>query len=258
MTKVFAKDMTISIIYNNVAFNKMLTSAWGMSCVIEGIEKTILFDTGGDGNILLSNMDRMAINPVKIDIVFLSHIHGDHTGGLWDFLDVNPHVVVYLPSSFSEGFKQRIKDRGARFVEVVRSIEIFPGVYSTGELGTSIKEQSLILKTRRGLIIITGCSHPGIVTVANRAVQISGEKIYLITGGFHLGGANTGEIKRIINALKVLGVETIAPSHCTGKRAMSSFRDAWKHNFIEGGCGAVIEVSISNSKTYKEVGSNEL
>jgi len=244
MTKVYAKDMTISVIYNNVDFNKMLTSAWGMSCVIEGFDKIILFDTGGDGNILLSNMDKMGIKHEKVDIVVLSHIHGDHTGGLWKFLKVNPHVIVYLPSSFPEDFKQRIKDRKVRFVEVVRPIEIFPGAYSTGELGTSIREQSLILKTKQGLIIITGCSHPGIVTIVNRAIQISQEKIYLITGGFHLGGANAREIKRIINELKALGVEKIAPSHCTGERAINSFKDAWKHNFIEAGCGAVIKVSI--------------
>jgi 7,8-dihydropterin-6-yl-methyl-4-(beta-D-ribofuranosyl)aminobenzene 5'-phosphate synthase len=94
------------------------------------------------------------------------------------------------------------------------------------------------------------------VPVTNRAVQISRKKIHLITGGFHLSCANTREIKRIINALKVLGVENIAPSHCTGERAISSFQDAWKHNFIEAGCGVIIEVSISNSKTYKAVGSN--
>jgi 7,8-dihydropterin-6-yl-methyl-4-(beta-D-ribofuranosyl)aminobenzene 5'-phosphate synthase len=244
MTKAYAKDMTISIIYNNIDFNKMLTPAWGMSCVIDGLDKTILFDTGGDGDILLSNMYKMRIKPEKIDIVVLSHIHGDHTGGLWKFLAVNPHVIVYLPSSFPENFKQRIRDHGSRIVEVERPIEIFPGAYSTGELGHLIREQSLVLKTKHGLIIITGCSHPGIVTIANRAIQISHQKIYLITGGFHLGGANISEIVEIINELKALGVEKIAPSHCTGERAINSFKDAWKNNFIEAGCGAVIKVSI--------------
>jgi 7,8-dihydropterin-6-yl-methyl-4-(beta-D-ribofuranosyl)aminobenzene 5'-phosphate synthase len=244
VTTAYAKDMTISVIYNNIDFNKMLTSAWGMSCVIEGLDKTILFDTGGDGNVLLSNMYKMGLKPEKIDIVFLSHIHGDHTGGLWKFLAVNPHVIVYLPSSFPENFKQRIRDQGSRIVEVERPIEIFPGAYSTGELGHSIREQSLVLKTKHGLIIITGCSHPGIVTIANRSIQISRQKIYLITGGFHLGGANISEIVEIINELKALGVEKIAPSHCTGERAISSFKDAWQNNFIDAGCGAVIEVSI--------------
>jgi 7,8-dihydropterin-6-yl-methyl-4-(beta-D-ribofuranosyl)aminobenzene 5'-phosphate synthase len=244
MTKAYATDMTISVIYNNVDFNKMITSAWGMSCFIEGLEKTILFDTGGDGSILLSNMYKMRIKPEKIDIVFLSHIHEDHTGGLWKFLEVNPHVIVYLPSSFPENFKQRIKNKGGRLVEVVRPIEIFPGAYSTGELGNSIREQSLVLKTKQGLIIITGCSHPGIVTIANTATQICQEKIYLIMGGFHLGSANAIEIKKIINELKALGVEKIAPSHCTGERAINYFKDAWKNNFIDAGCGAIIEVSL--------------
>ena len=244
MTEAYAKDMTISVIYNNVNFDKMLTSAWGMGCFIEGLDKTILFDTGGDGNILLSNMYKMRIKPEKIDIVFLSHIHEDHTGGLWRFLAVNPHVIVYLPSSFPENFKQRIKDKGSRLVEVDRPIEIFPGAYSTGESGNSIREQSLVLKTKQGLIIITGCSHPGIVNIANTAIQIYQEKIYLIIGGFHLGSADDIEIKKIINELKALGVERIAPSHCTGERATNNFKDAWNNNFIDAGCGAIIEVPL--------------
>jgi len=247
-SKIYGKDMTIKVIYNNLAYDKELTCSWGMSCVIKGLDKTILFDTGGDGNILLSNMKKMRIHPKEIDIVVLSHIHGDHTGGLWKFLEENPEVTVYIPSSFPEKFKNRIKDLGACFVEVGKPIEIFPSVYSTGELGTWIKEQALILNIEEGLIIITGCSHPGIVAIAEKAIHILNEKIYLITGGFHLGGATEVEINDIIQDLKAIGVQKIAPSHCTGKRAIECFKDAWDNNFIEAGCGAEIEFLLLGAR----------
>ncbi|GAH97950.1 unnamed protein product, partial [marine sediment metagenome] len=99
-----------------------LTCAWGMACVVKGFDKIILFDTGGDGSVLLSNMRKMDIAPEDIEIVFLSHIHGDHTGGLWKFLEVNPGVTVYLPSSFPEDYKHGIKEKGAKFVEVERPV----------------------------------------------------------------------------------------------------------------------------------------
>ena len=111
-----------------------------------------------------------------------------------------------------------------------------------------IKEQALVLKTVQGLIIITGCSHPGIVTIAKKAVQICSDRIYFITGGFHLGGTPVGNLKNIIRELKALGVEKIGPSHCIGERAMKSFNDAWGIDFIESGCGAKIKLSMLKAR----------
>ena len=241
--KVYGGDMSIRIVYNNIEHDRELTCGWGMGCVIEGMEKTILFDTGGDGTVLLSNMERMGIGPEEIDIVVLSHMHGDHTGGLKAFLHANPDVMVYLPKSFPSDFKRGVQGQGARIVEVSNPVEIFSGVYSTGELGTRIKEQALVFQSRDGLIIVTGCAHPGIVVIAKEAVQIFDDDIYLIAGGFHLGGASNGEIQRIIDALKELGVHKIAPSHCTGERAITCFRNAWGCDFLDGGCGACIDIT---------------
>ena len=245
--QAFAEDMTMRIVYNNIAYDKELTCGWGMGCVIEGLEKTILFDTGGDGTILLSNMERMGINPEEIDIVVLSHIHGDHTGGLRAFLHSNPDVTVYLPASFPSDFKSGVCRQGARIVEISKPVEIIPDVYSTGELGTWIREQALIIRSVEGLVIVTGCAHPGIINIAKKAIQILDDDIYLITGGFHLGGASNREIQRVMSELKALGVKKIAPSHCTGDRVIKHFKNAWGDNFLEGGCGAYINVLISTT-----------
>jgi 7,8-dihydropterin-6-yl-methyl-4-(beta-D-ribofuranosyl)aminobenzene 5'-phosphate synthase len=238
-----ANEITIKIVYNNVPFNRDLETSWGMACVIEGLDKTILFDTGGDGRILLSNMKAMEIEPRKIDVVVLSHIHGDHTGGLESFLNVNSSVTVYVPSSFPGSLKKSIKETGSRLVEVSGPLEIYSHVYSTGELGTWIKEQALVLKTKKGLIVITGCAHPGVVEIARTALALYDGSIYLIAGGFHLGGTSGKEIDRIISELKGFGVQKVGPCHCTGDSAIHMFREAWGKNFVEAGCGAVIKIA---------------
>ena len=166
------KNLSITVSYDNNPYKERLTTAWGFSCVIRGTEKTILFDTGGDGSILLTNMEKLGIDPKEIDLVVLSHIHGDHVGGLSRFLEKNPEVVVYLPKSFPKGFKDGVKEYGAKIVEVQGPLKICEEVYSTGELGTWIKEQSLIIYTEKGLIVITGCAHPGIVKIVDKAKDL--------------------------------------------------------------------------------------
>jgi len=238
-----ANEISIKIVYNNVAFNRELETSWGMACVVEGFEKTILFDTGGDVSILISNMKAMGIELRTIDVVVLSHIHGDHTGGLESFLNVNNNVTVYFPSSFPGGLTKSIKEVGSRVVKVSEPSEICSRVYSTGELGTWIKEQALVLKTDKGLIVITGCAHPGVVEIARTALTLYGRTIYLIAGGFHLGGTSEREIDRIIAELRGLGAQKVGPSHCTGERAIQKFKDAWGKNFVDAGCGAVIKIA---------------
>lgn len=232
----------LTILFNNVPYDKHLTTAWGFSCLIQTPEKTILFDTGGDGDILLSNMKRLAIDPKKITSIVLSHIHGDHTGGLWRLLEENNNVTVYLPESFPERFKDEVKEMGARVVPVYKPIEIYKGVYSNGEMGVSIKEQSLVLRTGKGLVVVTGCAHPGIVAMVRHVKDWLKDRIYLVLGGFHLMGYSNDHIEKVIKELKGMRVEKIAPSHCTGQSAIYLFRKAWGEDFIDGGCGAVISV----------------
>jgi len=236
-------QLRITVVFNNVPYQTGLTTAWGFSCVINGLDKTILFDTGGDGDLLLANMERLGLKPETVGAVVLSHIHGDHTGGLSRFLDLNSHVTVYLPESFPLSFKRSIEHRGARVERVGGPKLLLERVHSTGEMGDGIKEQSLVLDTSKGLVIITGCAHPDVTRIVAAARNHLHEKVYLLMGGFHLIGKNKAEIQAIIRNLKSQGVEKVAPSHCTGEEAIALFREAWGAGFIEGGCGAVIELT---------------
>jgi 7,8-dihydropterin-6-yl-methyl-4-(beta-D-ribofuranosyl)aminobenzene 5'-phosphate synthase len=229
--------VTIAITYDNNPYDDKLKTAWGFSCLLRLPEKTILFDTGGDSSILLHNMEQLQIDPKEIDMVVLSHIHSDHVGGLGAILNQNSNVTVYLPASFPQSLKEDVKLYGARVEEVHEPRELFDGVYTTGELNGGIREQSLIVKTDGGLVIITGCAHPGVVNVVQKAREIAGDKVYLLLGGFHLGGASVSEIAAIIDSFERLGVERVAPCHCSGDNARRLLRDHYGEGYIECGAG---------------------
>ena len=189
-------ELRITVVYDNNPYKEGLTTSWGFACVIKGAEKTILFDTGGDSDVLLNNMQQLAIDSKEIDVVVLSHIHGDHVGGLNGFLQENMNVTVYLPATFLPGFKESLKRVGIKTVEMNDSARICKGVYSTGVLGSMIKEQALMISTDRGLIVITGCAHPGIVHILQTAKKIIRNEFLLVMGGISSGSNTQAAIGR--------------------------------------------------------------
>jgi len=237
-----AKNLTMTIIYDNNPYNEELETRWGFSCLVEGLEKTILFDVGGEGSVLLKNMEKLKIDPGTIDVIVLSHIHYDHIGGLSSFLEKNSLVTVYMPGSFPQSIKDEVRQVGAKLIEVYNSMEICKNAYSTGELGSWIKEQSLIIKTSKGLVVITGCAHSGIVDIVKKAKEILKNDVYLVLGGFHLCWMNTWRIKGIINGLKEERVEKVAPCHCSGNLARERFEKAYGKDFILVGAGKRIKI----------------
>lgn len=237
-----AKDLNLTIVYDNNPYDKELETRWGFSCLVEGAEKTILFDVGGEGDVLLKNMKKLKIDPKEVDVIVLSHIHHDHIGGLSDFLEKNPKITVYLPESFPKKVKKDVKKMGAKLVEVKKPIKICEDVYSTGELGGWIKEQSLIIKTTKGLVVITGCAHPGVVNIVKKAKKMHKSDLFLVLGGFHLNSMNRKQIKEIVNEIKKGKVMKVAPCHCSGDLARELFEKEYKENFIGVGVGKKIKV----------------
>lgn len=233
--------VTMTVVYDNNAYDPRLKTAWGFGCLIETEQATLLFDTGGDGATLLSNMATLGIDPQSIETVVLSHIHGDHTGGLGALLGTGACPTVYVPRSFPARFKADVHSLTA-LEEVTDPAEILPDVYTTGEMGSGIVEQALAVETVEGLAVITGCAHPGVVEMVRRAKQVSEGEVYLVLGGFHLGGARRKRIERIIGDFRALGVRRVAPCHCTGEQAIEAFADAFGADFIPNGVGCVMTV----------------
>jgi 7,8-dihydropterin-6-yl-methyl-4-(beta-D-ribofuranosyl)aminobenzene 5'-phosphate synthase len=237
-----ANRVTLTTVYDNYSHNPQLGTGWGFACVIEADEHVILFDTGASGGLLLANMEKLKISPSRVEAVVLSHVHGDHTGGLLEFLEKNPRVTVWIPRSFPDAIREEIRHRGTEYVDVSGPDTIFPSVFTTGELGTGIKEQALLLRTARGQVVLTGCAHPGIVEMVKAAKIQTGEDIYLVIGGFHLGGASESEVISIINSLKALGVKKAAPCHCSGQRTRELFEQHYGNEYIANGVGKVIVI----------------
>lgn len=237
------ENVRLTVVYDNNEYDQRLQTGWGFACIVEGFEKTVLFDTGGVGEVLLANMATLGYAPKDVDVVVLSHIHGDHVGGLPRVLEENPDVTVYLPASFPARVKEEVKKYGAAVVEVKGGCEICAGVHSTGEMGTAIAEQALAAKTPRGLLVITGCAHPGIVNVVKRARELYGDGVHLVMGGFHLGGAHDTQLKNIAAAFRKMEVRYVGPCHCSGERAREIFAEEFGKHYLEVGVGKIVEPS---------------
>ena len=235
------EQISVSILYDNTVFKQGTLADWGFACLIEGTEKTILFDTGTNGKILMNNIDILGIDPDNIDLIAISHNHPDHTGGLDSVLGRKSEVSVYLGASFFTDFIRIISSYGAKSVKVDEPVKICEHVYSTGELHGDVNEQSLVLDTEKGLVIITGCAHTGIVNILKKAKEILNKNIYLVLGGFHLLEYSDTEINQIIEEFKTLGVEKCGATHCTGDRAIALFKNAYGENYIPMGVGNVIK-----------------
>jgi len=239
--------VSLTDIYDNVSLKSGIIPGWGFSALLSGPGFDLLFDTGADVNILKGNMELLEIPPENIDGIFLSHPHCDHVGGLSAVLRKNSELKVYLTKSFPGELKDKIEDYGAELVELYEPEKILPNLFSTGEIkgsyrGNSLPEQSLILSTARGSVVVSGCAHPGISVIVKKAQEITGESPHLVAGGFHLGSSNPEEIKRVIKEFRSCSVEKLAPTHCTGERATEMIRDAYGENCLELGAGKVLAV----------------
>jgi len=196
-------SLTITILYNNVGYDPSLETAWGFAALVERNGETLLFDTGGDGAILMRNMNTLGVDPGQIQSVVLSHIHGDHIGGLNALLNTGIMPTIYIPPSFPTNYKNSLK-QSTSIIEVEPGQSIMEGTLTTGEMGTNILEQALIIRTTKGMVIITGCAHPGVDQLVDRAVTLVGDPVYLVMGGFHLGSAsNARQASELVQRLKL-------------------------------------------------------
>ncbi len=242
--KSFALDnLRLDIVYDNNSSVENIKADWGFGCIITGAGKTILFDTGAKGDILLANMRHMHLDPKDIELIFISHDHWDHTGGLRDILPQCDRVAVYMLQAFSYETKRIPQESGAALFEVMASTSLGENIFTTGQMGKDIKEQALVFKTKRGLVIVTGCAHPGIVEITRKVKGMFPDQLFLVIGGFHLVRDSEEAISAVVEELKRMGIRYAAPCHCSGDNARRLFKKAFGENYIEVSAGLTLDIS---------------
>jgi 7,8-dihydropterin-6-yl-methyl-4-(beta-D-ribofuranosyl)aminobenzene 5'-phosphate synthase len=228
--------MRFITLFDNYKHKEDLESLWGFSCFIElDTGKNLLFDTGSDGRVLLRNAKKMGIDFKNIDIVFISHPHWDHIGGLDTIIEENPDITLIVPNSLSSNLinnlKQMVKD-----IIIVKE-DFFQINFSLYSTGVQNKEHSLVIEKDNKLFVITGCAHQGIENIIKITLQKLNTPIKYLFGGFHLKDKNPKEIKDVINQLDT---KYICATHCSGDTAIGMIKVFFKNRCLDNGVGSMI------------------
>jgi 7,8-dihydropterin-6-yl-methyl-4-(beta-D-ribofuranosyl)aminobenzene 5'-phosphate synthase len=270
----------ITILYDAFGKDSAMQKDWGYAALVEYGGKRILFDSGNNPEVLAQNAKAKNIDLSKLDFVVMSHRHGDHMGGLAYLLKVNPKVKIYAPK---EGFGVYGADLPSNFYrkdpslpseqryyggsppDVMRFGSAWPGanfqlVDQTAEIASDIHlislisdkpgtlelhELSLAINTPDGMVLVVGCSHPGIDKIVEAASTIN-PRIHLIAGGFHLVVASDADIQKIVTALHdTFNVQYVAPGHCTGEAAFTALKKAFGDRYLFAGLGTTFALSTS-------------
>lgn len=237
----------LAVVYDNYQAQEGLQTAHGFACVVRDNGRTVLFDTGGSGQILLENMRSLAVAPGEIGAVVLSHMHWDHIGGLDAVLAANPDVTVYVPEAFSSSFRRDMLRRARSVVETKVAQPVTNRVWTTDVMERPLVEQALYVETAEGIVVITGCAHPGVVELTRSAQRASGEPVHAVLGGFHMAGMSQTEIGHVVDGLKGLCVRRVGPSHCSGDAAREAMREAFGSGYLDVGAGARLSFAAAES-----------
>ncbi len=232
--------VTVTVVYDNYIHTPEMKPDWGYSIVIEGLEKTVLFDAGTKPDIFKSNFEKTGLNASSIDLLVFSHQHYDHVGGIEAFAKMKTGIPVIIPHSFTHSFIKSMADDGFQPVLARDATMICRNLYTSGEFDFQIPEQCLILDTKDGLVVMTGCSHPGIVRMLKEIRRIFNKDIAAVFGGFHLMNKSKQEMEEIIREMKALGVVKCGATHCTGDQQIKMFSEAFGDNYFRLGVGNTI------------------
>jgi len=234
----------MTIVFDNYPGVPGLESLWGFAALLRLGGQTILFDTGSNGRALLRNMAALGLTAESVDLVFLSHPHWDHTGGLDSVLELAPRTRLVVHEGFSKHLIHDLRDQCAELIVVGPDpMELAPGVWSTGLIDSEPPEHAMVIDTGGVTAAITGCAHPGIAPIVQHVGRMTGRRIHWAIGGFHLMDAGDSRIRGTVETLRGLGVERVVPTHCTGDQARAAFRQAFGAGYIRGGVGTELTIT---------------
>jgi 7,8-dihydropterin-6-yl-methyl-4-(beta-D-ribofuranosyl)aminobenzene 5'-phosphate synthase len=276
-----AETARITVLYDAFGKDAAMTKDWGYAVLVEIKGKRILFDTGDDPAIFAKNVKARGVDLTKLDFVVLSHRHGDHTSGVSYLLSANPKVRIYAPADGLGGIfgtevpgKFYRKDEalpaemryysgtppeiikfgtvfsGANIQLIDKTTELVPGItlialVSDAPGTKELKELSLAINTADGIVLVVGCSHPGIERIVAEAAKIN-PHIHFIAGGFHLVAAQDPAIEEIVTTLHdTYKVDYIAPGHCTGEPTFAALQKTFGDHYLYAGLGTTLELGAN-------------
>jgi len=236
--------MDVKVIVTSSGRLDRIFSKWGISFLIGD---DLLFDTFSNPKTLLANMKKMNIDPSAIKHVAISHDHWDHAGGLTGLLEKNQSLIVYACPGFSNEFKENVISSGAPLMEAEKFFRIEPNIYTTGEIAGVyadffIAEQSLVVESDGKLSLITGCAHPGIVSIIKEVKSHFKKEVESIIGGFHLYDKSADKIVSITGEIVKLGIKKVYSTHCTGDKAENILRKKFTKEFAILKSGDIISI----------------
>jgi 7,8-dihydropterin-6-yl-methyl-4-(beta-D-ribofuranosyl)aminobenzene 5'-phosphate synthase len=264
--------LQITVLADNYVAAPNLLAEHGLSMLIEADGCRILFDTG-QSRVAMHNADILGIHLSRLDAVVLSHGHFDHTGGLADLLQEHSPPAVFLHPAAAEPKYARSEEPPHRSIGMPKSsrqaldafqgrvvwtqspTEVVPGVWCTGEIprlqgndqSTSgffleaecrtpdplADDQALYMDTPKGLVVIAGCAHAGVVNTLDQVCSLTGRKeVHTLAGGFHLGRTSHEQMERTANAIGRRNCRLLAPCHCTGMGAHAYLRARF-HSLVQ-------------------------
>ena len=240
-------NITVTIIYDNYAVDDRFETDWGFAALIETGDETVLFDAGTNGEMFMRNFRALGKDPMEIDALVFSHDHGDHTGGMDALFATGVRPPTYLLGAFSAELHNRVA-AVTDAIDTEPGDEILAGIFTTGRVGAEIPEQALAIPTADGLVVITGCAHPGVVAMLERVRELNGEPVHLVFGGFHLFNSSAEHVASTIATVRSMGIEKVGATHCTGDEAIAAFREEWGDEFVELGVGRVLTFRARGSR----------
>jgi len=276
------RRVTVTVLCDNSVAGPGLLAEHGLSMRVEADGRAFVFDTGASG-VFVGNAARLGIELSEAAPVVLSHGHYDHTGGLAALLSAyGGREVIGHPKVFAAKFsrqrsrparaigspqsQRQLSRLGATFRLSAEPQEIAPGVTTTGVVPRTTDfehipphfavrrrsklardsfddEQAVVVRTRRGLVVILGCAHRGLINTIRRAIELTGDgRVCAVIGGTHLKAADPPQVERTVEELRALDVRQLVACHCTGFGPGAELRSAFGESFSPGGVGATFTV----------------
>jgi 7,8-dihydropterin-6-yl-methyl-4-(beta-D-ribofuranosyl)aminobenzene 5'-phosphate synthase len=236
-------ELELRVIYDNTSAREDVTADWGFATVVTFRGRRILFDSGTKPELFLENLRKMDVAPSSIEAAMISHEHRDHRSGIYRLYPETRGIPVHFLDAFPAQAYEEAAAIGLQPQRVKGPFEIVPGAHSTGFIEGAPPEQSLAIETSKGIVLIVGCSHPGIVKIVETVERQRGkDSIHLVLGGFHMFEQNAEQIQTQIRRLRELKVERVMPAHCSGDLAKQLFQEAYGDNFATLGAGKLLRI----------------